>query len=548
MSQGINFKDPVDMLLVLDDDLVAGHYSLYPWQMQIMMDFAVESNGENPYQALVRAANGSGKDKYSIAPCLVWFCMKYPNAVGVVTSASGVQLDRQTNRYIEQLCRSANIKFGYEGWKINYRHYEFRADPTDEEVKSTIELFATDEPGRAEGWHPVSYNSQLAIFTSESKSVDDSIFQAFARCTGFTKRVDVSTPGLPMGHFFDRCSQASNTYTPGAGWLHSDVNRGWLQYHITAYDCPHISKDYIEQCANDYGGYSSALFKSMVLAEFGTTDEMVVIPYHLVWNAINKAKVKHYTEEFDQAGLDLAAGGDENVLVIRNGNKVLKVVGFRMEDTAKTVEHLERLFKDNRLNNEKSLIWGDAGGLGKPILDQLKNRGWHNIRYVLNQSEPRDKRVYLNRGVENWFHFRKLLENGEILLVNDERLKRQLSTRYYKQTETNKLQLESKLQARSKGHPSPDRADALVLAFSGYRSKFTTEGIELPMPAKKVDEQPIQPVFTIKEYAKRQSEGKDPYAGYYGNGNEQRRNITELQRLVKEHNDRIRSGQVTANT
>src|SRR5690349_10139742 len=109
-TPGLNFKDPVDMLLYLDDDLLAGHYSLYKWQTDIMLDFAVESSGEDPFQAVVRAANGSGKDKYIIAPCLVWFCMKYPNAVGVVTSASGVQLDRQTNRYIDQLCKSANRK------------------------------------------------------------------------------------------------------------------------------------------------------------------------------------------------------------------------------------------------------------------------------------------------------------------------------------------------------------------------------------------------------------------------------------------------------
>src|SRR5207237_7204037 len=32
-----------------------------------------------------------------------------------------------------------------------------------------------------------------------------------------------------------------------------------------------------------------------------------------------------------------------------------------------------------------------------------------------------------------------------------------------------KLQLESKFEAKSKGHPSPDRADALTLCFSNYK-------------------------------------------------------------------------------
>jgi len=529
-QQGIEFEDAIDLLLFADDDLLENHYSLYKWQMEILKDFCRDEwTNNHPYQSVVRAANGSGKDKYIIAPCCLWLATRFPNTVCVVTSSSGTQLDRQTDRYIRQLAQSLNKKLGFELVKINYRHYEIIFPQPDGGTQSSfIELFVTDEAGRAEGFHPITYNSKLAIFTSEAKSVPEEIFSALARCTGFTHRVDVSSPGLPMGHFFNRCTSGN-----------------WKKYHITAFDCPHISPEYIEQCRVDYGGESSALYKSMILAEFGTTDEMVVIPYHLVYRASFKSSVPWFHEEFNTGGVDLAAGGDENVLTVRNGNKVIAVVGFKEEDTNKTVFKLEKLFKQYELDKSGCKIFGDAGGLGKPILDRLKapieegGRGWSNIRYVLNNGESQDKRAYYNRGTEMWFKFGRLLEKNEIILCNDEILRRQLSTRYYKQTEQSKLLLESKLQAKAKGHPSPDRADSCILAFSGYKSKLEDPKVTTPpVPPSSV---PVErpPDFSLKEHAKRQAE-PDSYAKYYGGAGDNRTNLSELQELIKEHNERIR--------
>lgn len=494
--QGIEFDDSIEMLFFLDDDFLSGAQTLHEWQKQFAVDFATPATALEPFRAVVRAANGSGKDAYIIAPNAVFLASKYPNTTVVTTSAGGTQLDRQTNRQVERLCGLWNKKLGQEVWKCNYRHYENLI------TKSVIELFVTDEAGRAEGWHPVVPNANLAIFVSEAKSVPEEIFTALARCTGFTHRVDVSSPGLPIGHFFNRCTTA--TKREGCSSLHN----GWLEYHVTAYDCPHLSKQYIEDCKNDYGGENSWLFKTMVLAEFGTTDDMVVIGYHKVWNAINNTTIGHLKEEFNVGGLDLSAGGDETVLVVRNGNKVIAIEGFKFDDTSATLNNLESLFRKHNLVSNDSPIYGDAGGLGKPLLDELRRRGWSNIKYVLNQAAAFDTRVYVNRIAEQWFRFNKLLENREILLPDDKRLREQLSTRYYKNQDlTNKIVLESKLQARSKGHPSPDRADATILAFSNYKSKLVDNEGKERVPAIPRPAEPVRTgEFTMKEYVKRELE------------------------------------------
>lgn len=494
-TEGYDFQNPVELLFFLDDNIKEGRVVLHDWQIQYMLDFAAGGlSDERPFQSLVRACNGSGKDKYIIAPCVVWLCMAFIKARGVVTSSSGKQLDSQTCAYIDLLCQEANRKIHPNVWKINYRYYECL------DTGSPIECFATDEPGKAEGFHPLEFGRKMGLFMSEAKSVPDEVNVAFNKCTGYTHRAHVSTPGLPLGHFFEYCSRSP--YRKDIASI-SDVDPiDYIQYHVTAYDCTHLSKTYIEQMKRDLpGGEGGAAFQSQVMAEFGTTDEMVVIPYTHIYKAVHRTEksIGWLSEKYNIGGLDLSAGGDETVLSVRNGNKLLKVIPFKFDNTQDTVRFLEEKFKENNLVGPSCYIYADAGGLGKPIIDQLRERGWHNIRYVLNQNKAFDERVYANRGSEMWFNFGKLLETGEIILVNDDKMLRQLASRYYKITDKNKHQLESKLQARAKGHPSPDRGDSVVLCFSQYKSKLEEQ---IPEKPYKIEE-PKKPerVFTMKEWA-----------------------------------------------
>lgn len=481
--EGFEFETPTAMLQFIDDDILNGTIQLYPWQLKLHYDFSRNHTASNPFQCVARTNNSAGKDQIIIAPCATWLAARFPYTTCVITTASGQQLDRQTSPAIDRICQQTNAKLGQEVWKCNYRHYENLV------TKSTIEMFVTDESGRAEGWHPAVPNAKLAIFASEAKSVPEEIFKALTRCGGFTHRVFCSTPGLPLGTFFNKCSSNVDYRFRNGHIVTEPENFKWKQYHVTAYDCPHISKSEIDQAIEDCGGDNTALFKSMMLAEFCTTDDMVVIPYHRIWTAIYEQKIGHIPEPHNTGGLDLSAGGDETVLSVRNGNKLLKIFAWRIEDTSKSVDHIERLFKDNGLQHPDALIFADVGGLGNPILWDLKSkRGWHNIRFVDNRNNAVNKRAYFNKGTEMWFNFGSLLEKNEILLFEDKKLREQLAARYYKMREASgNYILESKLQARAAGHPSPDRADSVILAFSNYKSKLVDEPVKddkRPIPAR----------------------------------------------------------------
>jgi len=454
------FNDPVDMLYTIDDELLGGKYKLHPWQVRIMLDFAKESNSDNPFRGVLRAANGSGKDQKILAPCALWMLLRYPEALTILTSSSGFQLDTRTDAPLKRLANCANRKlFGNEPiLKINYRHY------TNLRNGSITELFATDEPGKAEGAHPISPGRHFFIGVSEAKTVEEKIFQALHRCNGFTKRLDVSSPGMETGSFYNHCTRDDDT---------------WTQYHVTAFDCPHLSAGYIKETEKEYG-LNSTFYNSMILAEFGGTSEDLIVmgylPLNRLYKSISKGEVKYVAEEFNTGGLDLSMGGDEQVLIIRNGNKVLGIETFHITDANEIESHLHNLFEKWHLNDERSVVYADAGGSGAPIINHLRRAGYENVRYVTNQSTPRNKFAYNNIGTEGWFHLKRLIELEIPILPDNDLLKSQLATRYYKIDQKNRYCLELKKEAKAKGHKSPDRGDALVLAFSTYNLALTLDG------------------------------------------------------------------------
>ena len=73
-----------------------------------------------------------------------------------------------------------------------------------------------------------------------------------------------------------------------------------------------------------------------------------------------------------------------------------------------------------------------------------------------------------------WIEFGRMVEEGRVNLGpvgNDEVLLQQLVTRKVRTNGKGKLTLEGKDELRARGINSPDRADALVLAFCGGGGK-----------------------------------------------------------------------------
>lgn len=456
----IPFESPFELICYFDRHINAGTVTLHNWQAEVNEELAFigkpKPHQHSPYRLSLCAANGSGKDAYVIAPFVVWFALTKVRSLTVITSSSGVQLTAQTENYISALCNAVNNHYKDEQgrpvriFKITKRFIRCLKSGSE------IRMFATDEAGKAEGYHPLEPNSEMAIIVNEAKSVAPDIFGALSRCTGYNYWLNVSTPGEPMGDFHDSFYNWANAR------------------RVTAFDCPHLGKDHIDEVARKYG-LASAIYRSQILAEFTAIGGQTVINQDFLNKCIDESfrgwvKPKRFGRK--RIGLDLAAGGDECSFVCVHGNEIVDEEHFREADTTVTESRAIAFLTKHGGSNECD-IFADDGGVGHGILDRLVKK--FSIVRVLNQQRAFDHKQFGNRGAEMWFQLGRMIEERVVVLKlsklkekNKPSLYEQLAYRFYKKNETSgRITLESKSEAKSNGHCSPDRADAYVLAMSG---------------------------------------------------------------------------------
>lgn len=450
------FANPAVLLAFYDPLFWTGEHKIYDWQIRIHRDFADKLPGKAT-RMCVAANNGSGKSKYLIGPGAVWTSL-FPKALSVVTSSSGSQLDLQSMRSVKNLAEHINAYHGVELFECQYRHTEFK--PTG----SFIEARITDEPGRMEGFHPQEPGREFSVFVDEGKSIKTEMYEALVKWTGYTRRMDVSSAGPPFGTFYTHY-----------------VSPEWKSYRIQASDCPHLSKDEIDGLIATYGE-KSAIIQTTLFSNFSNFfDGSLVMTFETVQRCLRMAKeevggqpvIPWRKEEENRAGLDSSGGGDEMILSVWNGNKQLVIESIDAKDSVVAVDQVVLLCRKWGLNNPAKRR-ADGGGNAKPILDMLARKGFPFVR-IFNQVPPADAIVaksYANRGTEMWYKFARLMEDCRLIPLPDPTQTNQLASRHLKrQVSTNKLMLEPKPEARANGHPSPDRADAAVLAMDHYSAE-----------------------------------------------------------------------------
>lgn len=451
-----------------------GEGSFHKWQIQVNKAISLlPATARHPLKFVLCAANGSGKDSFVVAPFAVFMALCNIKCTIVITSSSGPQLTTQTERYIRNLCEKINKFWNNKIFKITQRNIKCLLSGSE------IILFATDEAGRAEGYHPIEPGRKLVLIANECKSIKDDIFSALGRCTGYTHYLMVSSPGEPKGDF----------YWAFCNWPHKKV--------VTSRDCPHLSEDDRIQDELKYGK-ASAYYRSKHEALFTSIGGSVVIDEDQ-WNkCLEFCKVRIGSTWAIEVGIDLAAGGDECVISMWKGNQRTYRYCFIERDTTVTAMVIDRELKAQGIQKDSTHIKADDGGIGRGIIDNLRKTGW-NIRRIMNQTPAFNKAAYGNKGAENWFNVKRLIEECLLNLKDkdgtvDSKTRDQFISRHYKQTSggNNRLFLQAKPEAKAEGHPSPDRADADVLALCDYRVEqfleATKEKVEdsTPIPEKTI--------------------------------------------------------------
>ena len=409
----------------------------YDWQKKVLDDLASFN------RVALKAANGSGKTSMVAAPLVVWWCARFPRSQVVTTAGVFRQVRDQLWQQIHQWGSVLN------GWAINASDL---AAPNGSKAIG----FSTDEPTRFEGWH----NDRLLMIFDEAKSIPDGIWHAAERCQ--------PTSWLAM-------SSTGNIDTRFAKCFLNPTSK-WLKHSVTAYDCKHLVDrgSYIQDQIDEYGA-DHPLVRSMIFSEFLAGDEGDTV--------LNMSKLRDLKDKPPQplkdtplAFIDWGGGGDETVIAVRNGNKVLPLIAWVAKDTMSTVGRA--MTELTKLGVPKDGVWADDGGLGRPMNDRMAEKGWsvHRFNFGAKARNP----AYMHRGAEVWWELARLVEKKQVILPDDELLNTQLVTRRVRVNSSGKLGLEPKDEMRKRGASSPDRADAVAgvcgaVPIGGVLTEFETD-------------------------------------------------------------------------
>ena len=341
--------------------------NLYPWQEKILSDL------DQPGAFSLRAANESGKTSTIFLPFILWFLTAFPR--GQIVCTAGVFRQLKTQLWPKLKTAIARM----EGYKCG--------EATLDNGRGGNALgFRAVDPGMFEGYHGNNTDAPLAILVDEAKSVADDIFTAIARCRPHWLLI-ASSPGESHGEFYRS---------------HTSLARFYKRYVVTAFDCPHIPPETIKGEIEKWGE-THWLIRSMIFAEFTRADEAgAVIQLADVERAIFRP-VEFVPDDSVSAFCDFAAGGDENVLAVRRGNRASVVAAWRERNTTVARDQFATLFEREGLSPGQ--IAGDNGGLGLAVIDALAEIGWPISRF--NFGAPAyDPSKFSNRSAEMWNEFR----------------------------------------------------------------------------------------------------------------------------------------------
>lgn len=443
----------------------------------------LESVRDNRYTA-VPSCYESGKS-FIAARCAAWFIDTRPlgTARVITTSITGGQVKAVLWTEIAR----AHAKGKLPG-RLNQTEWWVPITDVDDGIREELVAFgrkpAENNPTSFHGIHA----PDVLVIVDEAAEFPKGLFDALKGALG-NERARLLMLGNPM----DSLSEFAKVCAPGYQPKHNVIS-------ISAFSTPNftgedvseeariglVSPLWVEERKLDWGE-DSPLYKSKVLAEFPENTDDVLIP--LSW--IKAAQARWNADAFEteecydvELGCDVGGGNNKNIICKRKGRRAKIVVDNNNPDTMKTLEYLlTEIEREPQTLSAKI----DAIGIGHGASDRAKQIATDQ---VIKREQPDYARCaslvigveigrtgtdpvhYANYRAEGFWLLRELFKEGSssdrtdgiAIDPSDEQLAAQLSSLKYKYS-AGRIQIESKKEMLARRMPSPDRADALMLAF-----------------------------------------------------------------------------------
>jgi len=391
----------------------------------------------------VRSGHGVGKSTVA-SWLMIWFLItKFPSKT-VVTAPTTAQLFDALFAELKRWLGKLPLPL-QELLEVKAERIELKAAPAEGFI--TARTSRAEQPEALQGVH----SEHVLLIADEASGVPESVFEAASGSMSGHHAVTLllGNPVRSSGFFYD---------------THNKLSPHWKTFVVPCHASPRVSKEYIEEMATRYGVDSNA-YRIRVLGEFPRADDDTLIPMELIELATTRDVLPVAGAPLVW-GLDIARyGPDSTVLLQRRGNAVTSITRWSRTDTMETVGRV-KLAWDTLLPGERpEEILADVIGIGAGVVDRL--RGLRLAVRGVNVGEaPSIKGGHHNLRAELWTEMKAWFERRDCRIPANDYLISELAACKFHITSCGKIQIESKDDARRRGLPSPDTADALMLTFA----------------------------------------------------------------------------------
>lgn len=426
----------------------------------------------------VPSAHDIGKSWLAARVAVWWIDSHPPGTAFVVTTApSSKQVKAVLWKEIRRAWVSANLggRLNQTEWWLNNELIAMGRKPSDY------------DPTAFQGIHA----KYVLVIIDEGCGVPENIYLAANSLIAneFSRILVIGNPDDPDSHFAKICQPES----------------GWNVIHVSAFDTPNftgeevpqevkdvlVSHIYVDEMKNDVGE-DSAVYISKVLGQFPENKADGVIPLSFIRQCQDEDEYENRSPSECvpiEIGMDVGAGGDETSLRVRYG----KFVGEFVE--AKTPHPLDAFYVAVRfiMKHHASRIKIDTIGIGWGLIGLLEqavmrsragtngqlgyedeatgewiNIAWLEIVPVNVGIRATDPEKFPRLRDQMWWEIGRLLsqDRGWNLYGLDDVTIGQLTAPTWHVDTANRHKVESKQDTMKRtNRPSPNRADALLLAF-----------------------------------------------------------------------------------
>lgn len=451
LEQQVNPLDPVDW--------AARKARINLWSKQREIIRSVRDNR----RTAVQSGHGIGKSLTASVAASWWVDSHPPDETLVVTTAPSV---KQVHAILWEEIRKIHSRAKLPGevqisdnWIIGKRLVGFGRKPQDHDKDAF------------QGLH----RKYVLVILDEAAGIDEWLWNAASNITTgeHCRILAIGNPTDPSSYFRKVCR-------PGSGWNN---------IKISVFDSPNFtgeqidktvaedltSPQYVEDMKIDLGE-GSPMWKARVEGEFPDFDEFSVIPLGWIYQAQERYQAwKESGGTIPQdsrkiIGADIARYGNDKTAFAERWNDIITQVEVRpKKDTMATAQDLALSLVTER----GDLAVVDSNGIGAGVFDRVKHLGRYAMPLNSGTRTTLTDRTgqvhFYNLRAAMWWKLREALDpafGSTIMLPSeDDKLASDLSAPYWKTVPGGKVVIESKEDIKKRIGRSPDRGDAVCLAW-----------------------------------------------------------------------------------